>query len=255
MADAKLHGAIAGGFGGESLPGWWLVVLPAFAQRRPRKRGDGAFVPISPPCPTGKAGGKRPVPLPPGTAPPGTCAVSFSSEKYIVTYGFHLPQKGSSRVMGEPGKMSSGEDRSSLVLRFAAANQKSPCSTQDISASPAEPSHGISFYPLPARGFLCSGPVLLSLPSGNQTQFEGQDVHGAARPALSTPGAPILLLSALRMLCPSHASPGACEDNTGHHSLSGSPAAHASPADPPAGEPGLDQPTRGTKLPTARMKQ
>lgn len=23
MADAELHGAVAGGFGGESVPGWW----------------------------------------------------------------------------------------------------------------------------------------------------------------------------------------------------------------------------------------
>lgn len=43
------------------------------AQRCPLEGNDGAFEPFSPPCHTGKAGGKRPVPLPLGTAPKGTC--------------------------------------------------------------------------------------------------------------------------------------------------------------------------------------
>lgn len=125
--------------------GWWLVVLPAFAQWCPCERGNRASAPFSPPCPAGKAGGKRPVPLPLGATPPGTCAVSSSSKKYVVPYGSCLPvpQKASYRLTEEPGKTPPREDWSPLVLRFAAANHKHPCSTHSISASRAEPSHSV----------------------------------------------------------------------------------------------------------------
>lgn len=53
------------------------------------------------------------------------------------------------------------------------------------------------------------------------------------------------MLSALGVLCTPCTSLGASEDHIGHHRISGSPAACASPADPPAGEPGEKKSSKG----------
>lgn len=98
VAHAELHGAVSGGFGGESVLGW--------RQRCHWHSLKEVSEPFSPPCPTGKAGGKRPVPLPLGTAPQGTHASLPAPKNFRCPMG-PICQKNTPicRVMGEPGKM------------------------------------------------------------------------------------------------------------------------------------------------------
>lgn len=96
------------------------------AQRCPLEGNDGAFEPFSPPCHTGKAGGKRPVPLPLGTAPQGT-RESLPALKIMRCPGGPICQKTRLQGDGRARKNASQENWSPLVVGFALANQKSPC--------------------------------------------------------------------------------------------------------------------------------
>lgn len=99
VAHAELHGAVSRGFGGESVLGWWQWYHWNLLE------GDiEVSEPFSPLCPTGKAGGKCPVPLPLGTTPQGI-HVSLPAPKNLWCPIYQKKKPTCCRVKGEPGKM------------------------------------------------------------------------------------------------------------------------------------------------------
>lgn len=121
VAHAELHSAVTRGFGGEFMLGWWQWCHWHLLE------GDSKVSePFSPPCPAGKAGGKRPVPLPLGTTSQGIHASLPTPQKLWCPMG-PICQKKTFQGDGGARKNASQENQSPLVIRFAVANQKSPC--------------------------------------------------------------------------------------------------------------------------------